>query len=242
MKLLTLYFLLFFSLAALGQQQKRVAFKKSAYPASKFLVTTDTSFFGGIQIITAMVTHKGRSSAGFLCRSWLIIKKSDRILKQKFYDIEPVGGCSGLFSPSKQPLEDYFIISKFGDYEGETLLIDTSGKLIELIGGSFLISTDRKHLFSIWNSDLTGITVYDLVNRKIILSKEVEGYHEYRDIYFQSGNYYVSYYEDVAVGQIDFDAKKIISTNRTQGFLKKVNKLKTYNDVQSLPKCNCGGR
>ncbi len=206
---------------------------------TKFLTTADTSNFGQVQIITTMVTPKGTSN-GFLCRSWLTVRKSDKLLKQKFYEIEPVGGCSGLFLPSFQPLENYFIISKFGDYEGQTLLIDTSGKLIELTGGSFSISTDKKYLFSLWDSDLSGITVFDLTKGKTIMSKEIEDDKQYGDIYFQDGKYYVSYFEDNAIGLIDNTNKKITPSKKTTGFLKKSNKLKIFNDVQALAKCNCG--
>jgi hypothetical protein len=120
------------------------------------------------------------------------------------------------------------------------LLIDTAGQLIELIGGSFSISANRKYFFSIWDSDLSGITVYDLINGNIILSKEIEGDQRYRDIFFQDGKYYLSYDDDLLVGQINFESRKIITTKQTNGFLKKENKLKIYNDVQILTKCNCG--
>lgn len=186
-----------------------------------------------------MVTPIG-SSNGFLCRSWLTVRKGNKVLKQKFYEIEPVGGCSGLFLPSIQPLENYFIISKFGDYEGQTLLIDTIGNLIELTGGSFSVSTDKKHLFSIWYSDLSGITVFELTQRKPIFSKEIEDDKQYGDIYFQDGKYYISYFEDNAVGLLDIENKKIETSKKTKGFLKEETKLKIFNDVQALTKCNCG--
>ena len=239
MRTLILILLFLFSITCFGQQQKHVAYKKTDYPATKFLITADTSIFGQVQIITTMVTPKG-SSNGFLCRSWLTVRKTNKVLKQKFYEIEPVGGCSGLFLPSIQPLENYFIISKFGDYEGQTLLIDTSGKLIELTGGSFSVSTDKKYLFSLWDSDLSGITVFDLTKGKPIFSKEIDDDKKYCDIYFQDGKYYASYFEDNAVGLLDITNKKIATTKKTIVFLKKANKLKLFNDVQTLTKCNCG--
>jgi hypothetical protein len=222
-----------------GQQEKQIAFKKTDYPASKFLLTSDTSKFGEVQIITTMVTPKG-GSRGFLCRSWLTIRGRNKVLKQKFYQIEPVGGCSGLFVPSVQPLDNYFIISKFGDYEGETLLVDTTGKLIELTGGSFSVSPDKKYLFAIWNSDLSGITIFDLTKRKTILSKEIEGDKEYRDVYFQDGTYYVTYFDENTVGILDIRDKDIRTSSKPKGFLKKMSKLRIYNDVQALTTCNCG--
>jgi hypothetical protein len=171
----------------------------------------------------------------------LTIRNSDKVLKQKFYEIEPVGGCSGLFPPPSQPLENYFILSKFGSYEGETLLIDTTGKLIVLSGGSFSLSRDKKYLFSIWDSDLSGITIYDLTNKKTLLNKEIEE-PRYTDIYFQDGKYYVSFDDDTTIGHINLQSKKISTAKKSKGFLKKGNKLRTFNAVQSMSDCNCGRR
>lgn len=239
MKTLISTILFLFITTCFGQQQKQIIFKKADYPPSKFLLTTDTSKFGRVQIVRTLIKPKF-SSNGFSCRSWLTIRNNDKILKHKFYEIEPVGGCSGLFLPSSQPLDNYFIISKFGDYEGETLLIDTAGKLTELLGGAFSISPDKKYLFSIWDSDLSGITVYDLTNKKAILKKETEGDQRYADIYFQDGKYYVSFDDDITIGHINLETKKITLSKRPKGFLKKASKLRIYNVVQTLPKCNCG--
>lgn len=232
--------LLFISVTTcFGQQQKQVIFKKENYPISKFNVGTITSNFGQLIITTTMVSPKTRQNS-FLCRSWLTVKKNDKVLAQKYYDIEPVGGCSGLYPPTIQLLDNYFIISKFGDYQGETLLVDKTGKIIVLIGGSFSISADKKYLFSVWDSDITGITIFDLKAGKTILSEESEEDKQFENVYFQDGKFFISYFEDNSVAQIDFYNKKIIVSKKQSGFLKKTNKLKVYNDVQTLSKCNCG--
>jgi len=232
--------LLFISVTAcFGQRQKQITFKREDYPISKFTVSVVASNFGQMKIISTMASPKA-SSNSFSCRSWLTIQKSDKVLKQKFYEIEPVGGCSGLFFPTTQPLDNCFIISKFGDYEGETLLVDKTGKLIVLTGGSFSISADKKYLFSVWDSDLSGITIYDFTSGKTILSKEIEGDKQYGEFYFQDGKYYISYFENNTLGQIDLQNKKVVVLKKQAGFLKNTNKLKIYNDVKTLPKCNCG--
>ncbi len=223
----------------LGQQQKQVPFNKGDYPFSKFNVCAVASDFGQIKIITTMVSPKV-STNSFSCRTWLTIQKNDKILKQKFYEIDPVGGCSGLFFPPTQPIDNYFIFSKFGDYEGETLLVDKTGKLIVLTGGSFSISADEKYLFSVWDSDYSGITIFDIKSGKTILSKEIEGDKQSGCFYFQDGKYYISYFEDNTVGQIDLKNRKIMFLKKQANFLKSKNKLKVYNDVQALPTCNCG--
>jgi hypothetical protein len=237
---------LLLTVSLFGQQNKQtLQFKKTDYPASKFVTKSDTSLLGQVQIIITMTHPKNSSVAKFLCRSWLTIKKNDKVLNQKYYDIEPVGGCSGLYKPTKQPCKDYFIISKFGDYQGETLLIDTTGKLTTLTGGAFSLSTDNSYLFAIYDSDISGVTIYDLKNKKLVLSKEKDDEDRYNEFYFQDGTYFVSIDSDetakeISVGVIDIKNKKVTITKKAKTFLKKTNKLKTYNAVQSLTKCNCG--
>ena len=237
---------LFLTNCLLAQQNKQVLqFKKKDYPALKYVTKSDTSLLGQVQVIITMTHPKNSSFAKFLCRSWLTIKKNDKIINQKYYDIEPIGGCSGLYPPIKQPCKDYFIISKFGDYKGQTLLIDTSGKLITLTGGSFSISPDNKYLLSTYDSDVSGITIYDLKKKKLVFSKENEDDKLYNEFYFQEGSYFISLENDtsskeISVGIIDFKNQKVIVANKKQSFLKESNRLKTYNAVQSLSKCNCG--
>jgi hypothetical protein len=236
---------LFLVVVSFGQQnQKPKQLKKTDYPLSKFLTISDTFLLRHVQIIITMASPKDNSNAQFLCRSWLTIKKNGKILEQKFYDIEPLGGCSGLYAPAEQPLKDIFVISKFGDYEGETLIIDTTGKATTISGGSFFVSPDSKFLFSIWDSDVSGVSVYNLTTKNIILEKESETESRFAEIYFQDGKYYTTFDEQMdekeIICQFDFKTKKIISINKSASFLKKQNKLKIFNDVQGLQKCNCG--
>ena len=241
-----IFIFLIFTISLFGQQNKQTFhFKKTDYPASKFVTKSDTSLLGQVQIIITMTHPKNSSVAKFLCRSWLTIKKNDNVLNQKYYDTEPVGGCSGLYTPTKQPCKDYFIISKFGDYEGQTLLIDTTGKLTSLAGGAFSMSTDNNYLFATYDSDISGITIYDLKNKKLVLTKEKYDEDRYNEFYYQDGSYFVSLgsndiAKEISVGIIDIKNKKVTVTKKPKTFLKKTNKLKTYNAVHSLTKCNCG--
>lgn len=246
MRHLTFIVFFFFSISLFGQKNKQTTqFKKAEYPSSKYTTQFDTSLLGQVQIIIIMTHPKRNSSANFLCRSWLTIKKNNKVLKQEYYDIEPVGGCSGLYKPTKQLCKNYFIFSKFGDYQGETLLIDTTGKLTILQGGSFSISKDSNFLFTIYDSDISGITVYDLKNKKEIFTKESEDEAEYQEFYFQDNKYYVSTFneensKEVAVGFIDLKNKKVSITKQKNTFLKKSNRLNIFNSIKSLEKCNCG--
>ncbi len=238
--------LLFFTASLWGHQNKQnLQFKLNDYPESIFVSKSDTFFLGQVQIIITMTHPKNSSVSNFQCRSWLTIKKNNKILSQIYYDIEPVGGCSGLYTPSKQPCKDYFIISKFGDYKGETLIIDNLGKLTSLAGGEFSISKDNNYLFTSFDSDISGVTIYDLKIHKVVLAKENNDENRYNEFYFQEGTYYVSLdsdkaVKDISVGVIDIKNKNLTVVKKPAAFLKKHNKLETYNAVQSLRKCNCG--
>ncbi len=242
------YVIITFLLSAncFSQEQKQIPqFKKSSYPDSKFITKCDTFKLGLVNIIITMTQPKENSSEKFSCRSWLTIRKKNKIIHQEFYDIEPVGGCSGLYVPAIQPCSNYFIFSKFGDYNGQTLIIDSTGKLTTLTGGAFSISNNKNYLFATYDSDISGITVYDLKNKKTVLSQESKDERQFLNFYFQDNKYFVSIFNDkptstVPVGFIDIKNKKIVIIKKQKTFLKKSCKLNTYNAVQNLSKCNCG--
>ncbi len=245
-RLLILNTLLLFCFSLLGQKTKKIApFKKVDYPAARYTLKSDTSYLGKVQIIITMARPKIIAAENIFCRYWLTIIKNGKITDQKMYDIEPVGGCSGLYKPIKQPLNNYFLISKFGDYNGQTILIDTAGNITSIPGGSFSISADNNYLFTIHDSDISGITIFDLKNKKVVLNDERNDDEQYNEFYFQKGKYYVSFVaeagaKDQSVGTIDIKNKKLMVNKNPMSFLKITNKLITFNNVQSLTNCNCG--
>lgn len=244
-QILSITFLLL-TIQSFGQKNKQnLQFNKTYYPASKFVNIADTSYLGQVKIIANMSHPIKNSDANFSCRSWLAILKNNKVITRKFYDIEAVGGCAGLYKPTIQPCKNYFILSKFGDYAGQTLIVDTNGKLTILTGGAFSISTDKHYLFATYDSDVSGITIYDLKNKKIILSKESSGEERFNEFYFEDGTYFVSMEhndtsKEMSVGKLDIKNKKITVVKKPNSFLKNKLKLKMYNEVQSLAKCNCG--
>jgi hypothetical protein len=235
-----LYLILLCSNFCIAQENnKYIPFKSLNYSPTNFNINADTINFEQVKIIITMVKPLNNFS-GSLCESWLTIMKNGKVMEKKYYDIEPVGGCSGLFLPETQPLEDYFIISKFGDYDGQTLLIDKNGHLTELKGGSFSISVDKKFLFSIWNSDIDGLTIYDVKEQRVMFNEENELSNHYEAAYFQKGKYYLSMHNSPYLSQIDVKKGKLIRGTKSKESLIQSNKLYTYNHYQNLPLCNCG--
>jgi len=105
----------------------------------------------------------------FACRSLVIInnKKNKEIDTIKITS-EPVGGNFGLSCIHK--LETHYVISKYGDYEGKTIIINAKGKIFEFDGGDTYYDIRNQLIFSVFSSDLNGLNVFDLKADSIIFS------------------------------------------------------------------------
>lgn len=127
------------------------------------VITKSNYHFGNIEIQIKQVF-------GGECSAWVEIIKEGRILhKKEFIKIEGLGKSYGLYVPAKQPDNQYFIINKYGNYDGRTLLIDRNGRLIDLPGGYYFITKDKRYLFIEHEIDGFGsITVFDLHVGKVI--------------------------------------------------------------------------
>lgn len=222
-------------------------FKLSDYPKDKYLIKLATVPFGKLKIEIRQIKllDDKLNSSEFYCRGWLTITQGKKVVKQLYFkSIEPVGGCSGLFIPDKQPRKDIFILSKFGDYDGRIFLIDTLGRITEKMGGIFSISKNKRFLFSTYGSDLSGLTVYDLNKKLILFSGNLKP--QLSDWYFQDKKYFaVVKYDELANAKIEiatfnFRTKKIIITTADKTYPKAENKLNVLNDINGAKSCNCG--
>lgn len=229
-------------------------FKSYDYPSNKYKILTDTASFSKFKIKIIKIhpiNNQYTDSTFFYCRVWLTVKQGKKTIIQKYYkSIEPVGGCSGLFIPENQQRKDYFIISKFGDYDGSILILDTTGRITEKIGGSFYISKNRQYLFSNYDSDAEGLTVYDFKNNRVLYSKMESILYRLGDWYFQDGMYFAIAYDEnseekeqqqnIKIATFDFKRNKLVITTVDKLYMKDKNKLKLYNDFEHDEKCNCG--
>lgn len=238
--------LLYFTTAGAQPNEKMKAFNAADYPKQKYTVKTDTSSLNTVQVIITSVKNKSNTGSPFSCRSWLTVKKEGKLIKGSYYDnIDAVGGCSGLFIPKTQPIKDLFLISKFGDYNGELIIIDSAGKFTKEAGGKFYVSKDSIFLFSSFDSDLSGVTIYNTKTRKTIFSKELED-DFLEDWHFQDGKYYAAVIHSQEKGGKDKMAVFNPTTNKfsiiekAASYLQAKNKLKVYNDFQKAGNCNCG--
>jgi hypothetical protein len=180
--------LIFAASIAVGQRaaKRSLPFRPADYPRSEFRVTQSLHSLGAvnIQIIQAERREPGAHAPGY-CRAWVKISRGEIAASSVFYDyndLEPVGYSYGVFVPQKQPSPDYFVVVKEGDYNGRLLLVDGSGRVTDILGGSFFIASAR-FLVSEYASDSSGLAVFDLMAHKLLMQSTDVPYVQnwYRD-------------------------------------------------------------
>lgn len=247
--LLILIFMAFAGSSYAQRHDKFEAFNPSDYPANKYQIKLDSASFFQFKIEIRQVKNNKmtNSQSDFYCRAWLSVTRGNKIIQQIYYaSIEPVGSCGGLFIPDKQPVKDYFIISKLGDYDGKIFILDKNGKFTEKSGGPFSISKDHHYLFSDYYSDLSGLTVYDLRQNLVLFSDTIEPV-SLADWYFQDKKYFAEIWDAKAnrvkrnqIAVFDPKTKKLIISEVEKNYARMENKLPVYNDNRNINDCGCG--
>jgi hypothetical protein len=238
-----------FAITAFGQADKYLVYSKSDYPTDKYSIKANTFNFRDlkIELIQVMlIDHKNFDNTSVSCRIWLTVKNDSGIIDKLFInDCEAVGGCSGIFASIEQPVKDYFILSKFGDYDGRIILIDISGKINSYFGGQYYLSSDNKYLFSTYSSDLAGLTVYDLSQNKVLFTSDTIRTY-LTDFYFYNNKYFAIVNEEDTLKQnqadimtFDFKTNMLNKSTVDDNYITKSKKLKGYNIFTYGP-CSCG--
>src|SRR6266853_422107 len=151
--------------------QDRRSFAPDDYPPTIFSVTQANFPHGDVtvRVIQARKRTPGGTSP-FTCRAWLETRKGDRRLQRIYYDdIEAVGFSYGIFVPKHQPLTEYFIAIKEGDYDGRLLLVAKDGSVANLPGGFYFETPDRRFLIGEHATDGNSVLVVDIAGRQVII-------------------------------------------------------------------------
>jgi hypothetical protein len=223
-------------------------FNSCDYPKEKYQIMSDSFRLNKILIKIRQVKTRNPNSGDktfFYCRAWLTVSKENKSIFQRFFkSIEPLGGCSGLFISPEQPRKDYFVVSKLGDYDGRIFIFDSFGNVTEKLGGVFFVSNDKRYLFSDWDSDGSGLTVFDFIKGRCLFSEIIEP--TLNGWYFQDNKYVSPADQDVvddnSIMLINFDlvTNKLVISKSSKNYLKIENKLPSYNLEISNSSCNCG--
>jgi len=234
---------------ACSAQVKWKQFRKADYPETKYATKIDVFAFGDftVELIQAKLRKPENFEKGSAyCRIWLNVKKGNVAIDSLFYnDCEALGGCSGIYAPKKQPRTDYFVLSKFGDYDGRILIINQKGKIQSFFGGHFYVSPDNRYLFSPYDADLAGLTVYDFLQHKVLFTSD--DLDRYFSGFYNVGNHYFAIIsQDVKKSDgrteiitFDLESKSLVPATVNEEYLAKANRLAAYNVHEYAP-CDCG--
>ncbi len=236
------------TLTTFGQVDNYKTFRNKDYPINKYTIKSDTFDFDSFKIELIQVKlldAQTYDSTSTYCRIWLTVKKGNTTIDKLFFnDCDAVGGCSGIYATKDQPRKDFFILSKFGDYDGQIIIIDTSGKINTFFGGHYFLSPDNKYLFSPYSSDLSGLTVYDLAMNRVLFTSDtirtyLAGFYLYDNKYFAIASDDVKRKGQTEIVIYDFAKNKLIKTTVEESYIIKAKQLKGYN-IFTYSSCNCG--
>jgi hypothetical protein len=98
-------------------------------------------------------------------------EKGKCIGKLDFEDIQPLGSRAGIFLPLKQESPGHFILTKYGDYDGRTIIITDDGRVFNLAGGTYRIFQNRYLVTPRALPDIDehgDFSIFDLKENKIV--------------------------------------------------------------------------
>lgn len=174
---------------------------------------------------------------GVYCVSTIFILDEGEVIDSLIIGSEPVGGGYGLSCSYR--IEGHYVFAKQGGYNGKTIIVDNKGRVYKLLGGSFAYDEKSSLLFSIYDSDLPGCSVFDLKNDKVLFeSSDIDVY----PISFhrnKKGEYFIygipPETDERVFRKIDIDSKKLISVDKVSKLSSKEIKIISADDI----KCDC---
>lgn len=146
-----------------------------------------------------------------LCRAWFEVRMQGKVLRQVYYDdVEALGGYYGIFVPAKQPLSEFFLATKRGDYDSRLLMVGADGSVADLPGGLYFATSDQRFLIGEQQKDQPAVIVVDVASRRVVIDgwKEHAGHalaHWYQD---SEGYFFTEFVE----GSDDDDMREDRST------------------------------
>ncbi len=164
--------LVFFVFALKAQSDPYLSFDANHYQLSNFKVNRDDYKFNQFTIAVIRVQNMQPENLLFSCRGWVLVQKGKIDVDSLYYaQMDANGGYAGIYIPEKQPLQAYFLLAKFGDYNGQLLVIDSTGKIKTDVGGNFIITPDKKYVYAEYSTDIDmGVSVFNVARNKFEFS------------------------------------------------------------------------
>lgn len=134
--------------------------------------------------------------------------------------MEGVGDRYGLLIYDEL-IKNHVIISKFGSYDGKTIIINNKGQKFVTIGGFSSLDMQNGLLFSAYHSDEGGFSVFDLNTDKELYSitmfkDKAMSKDQVRAFYSFNNKYFVKTDQNdnqTRIWKIDLTNKKLVQTN-----------------------------
>lgn len=166
-------------------------FVPADYATADFKTKIQSLPFNNLTIKLIKIYNKSDDNENaFYCRAWIKVIRNDSTIDSLYFDNMAAGkGCAGIYMDNRQPDPNHFILTKFGDFDGRTLIINKQGQIRNITGGKYFITRDKRYLFSIYESDLSGIAVFDFRYDKLTYSNNALP-TKLTDWYFQEGRYF----------------------------------------------------
>ena len=217
-------------------------FDPKAYPSDRFRVSRKEYPFGKVTVrvinVKTLNPRWNDASANMpnYCGAWVEVLKGSQLLKRFSYpDIEPVGFSFGAFVPRRQIVPDYFAVVKEGDYNGRLLLVNSEGGVVDLPGGFYFVSDDKRFLISEYASDEPGFTVFDLnVHRTRVQRNDLDADDWYRD---KVGYFFSEVNKPGHFDRLDLRNYSIVSIAVSEGDLRTVSKVQLDFDPRKKEDC-----
>ena len=182
-----------------GQSLQRlkngVVIKGNQYLDRDFNIEIQTFYLDSVIVEMAQIVRKKFDGDDFNCKAIIQTRTKNRNIDELYFEnIEPVGSSYGICFTKNQINKKYIIGSKYGDYKGLVIIINSNGKILRESGGNYFVSEDKKYLISDWHSDLTGITIFDLEKNAIVYSKKLPVYLS--KWFVDNGKYYAAQWSE----------------------------------------------
>lgn len=192
----------------------------------------DTSKLGDVDIV---IRQDYPIESSFSCNSYITsFASQDTIDHLEFKFIESLGGLAGFSAPEN--LLGSLVLSKEGDYDGRTIVINGEGKIHSFIGGTNFWDAESGILFSVYSSDLPGISAFDIRNDSLLFSKD---YLEDRPLSIHKAfeNRFFIYCENddtehESIWEFEFDLERIMVVDLDSTTVNSSNKLPTINSFR----------
>jgi hypothetical protein len=193
--------------------------------------------------ITVSIVQKTppQDNYDFSCHSKIISTKNNKTVDSLIFKyMEAVGGSYGLTSPII--INNHIILTKHGDYDGRTIVINENGQIFNIIGGENYIDEEAELLFTIFDSDLSGYAVFDLKSDSLMTSiDEIED--RTRSIHKEYGNrYFMNCFNDETnqntIWEFEFDLDRTMQVDLDSNDINSSNQLKRIelNDANCICK------